>query len=416
MTEDASWSNCFYYFDGMESTTDSQHNMGSSASTLGTKLYTDAQFTKLETAFGNKGIPVVIGEYGAIKRLDEISGDNLALHLKGRAAWYGSVAKYAKAHNIVAFAWDTGDEGNGNMTIIRRQTKYGTDVGTIVDIEPMNALREAYGMTALDGSSIIDSLVTANQDTSNKMLQLTYTTAQSDSSEVGTMRIDLGGKDWSDYIGIQFDANISVASAGPAGSDQYGWTSVSVFAMTGSSWNWHDYNLEVTTGSATYKVLFSDFSNDFDKSVVDAIGINVYGTQLSGTIKMDNLVLLKADGSTEVLNNFDKKLPSIEGIASGELVTSEFGTVTAIKSVHTVAAGKLHVNVQQGLVNATFSAAKAGNASAMLVNGLGQVVASQNFAARAGTNSVQLKANFRGPAMLIVKQGSQMFTTKMNIR
>ncbi len=418
MTEDATWGKCFYYFDGMGSTTDTPHNMGSDAATLGTKLYTEAQFSKLETAFGSKGIPVIIGEFGAVKRLEEITGDNLGLHLKGRAAWYGSVAKSAKAHNIVTFAWDTGDEGNGNMTIIRRQTKkYGGKVGDIVDIETLNALRAEYSLAALEGHSVIDSLVAASKDDSNKMLSITYTTTgRTDSSEVGTMRIDLGGKNWSKYIGIQFDAEIDIANGGPLDGKDYGWESASVFAMTGSSWDWHDYNLEIEAGKTTYKVMFEDMSNDFNASSVNAIGLNIYGTLVTGTVKMDNLMLIKKDGTLEVLNDFNKKTPTLEGIAEGKLVASTFAApITAIKPA-AIAASKMFVNVQQGFVNATFPAQGNVQGKAMIMNTMGQVIASESFVTRSGSNTVQLKANYRGAAMLIIKQGSQVYSQKVLLK
>lgn len=129
MTKDDSWGSRFFYFDGMNSTTDTEHNMGSTIGDLGSKAHIDAQFNKLQSAFVAKGIPVVIGEMGAIKRLEDIMGDNLRLHLQGRAAWYGYVASAAKSRGIIPYVWDTGDESNGNMTIIHRQDKFAGNVG-----------------------------------------------------------------------------------------------------------------------------------------------------------------------------------------------------------------------------------------------------------------------------------------------
>lgn len=420
MTQDADWGKCFYYFDGMESSTDSEHNMGSSESTLGTKLYIDKQFNLLKSAFVDNGIPVVIGEMGAVKRLEEISGDNLKLHLEGRAAWYGYVAAAAKACGIIPCVWDTGDEGNGNMTIIHRQSKFEGSVGDIVDYEVLNALRKAYGMDTLAGNSI-EKIVLASMDTSDKMLEITYTSQQSDSSETGTMRIDLNGVDWSDYVAISFQAKVNVASAGPCSSancDAFAWTSLSLFAMSGDNWAWDDYNFDESDISSTWKTYTVSFdANGLDitnKNKVNAIGLNLYGTQVSGVIDIDNMVLLKADGSTTVLQDFNKKMPTLEGIASGELKAS----TTAIhgKKAPVAAFGKMLVNVQPGLVNASFVAGSSGRASLSLVNSKGQIVASKSFSMARGTNSVSLEANYSGAGFLILKQNANRMTVPVRLK
>ncbi len=422
MTADADWGSCFYYFDGMNSTTDTKHNMGSTTASLGSKAHIDAQFDKLKTAFTSQGIPVVIGEMGAIKRLEEITGENLRLHLEGRAAWYGYVMSAAKSRGIVPVIWDTGDEGNGNMTIIRRQTaKFGGNVGDIVDYEVLNAMRKAYGLDTLAGNSI-DQFVTASLDTSDKMLKLTYTSAQSDSSETGTMRINLNGANWSDYVAISFQAKVNVSSEGPctgttsACDNPYAWTSLSLFSMSGSNWKWADYNFEesdISSAWKTYKVsLDANGLNLADKSSVMAIGLNVYGTQVSGTIEMDNIVLYKADGSEVVLENFNKKLPETEGIASGELVAS----TTAIKRTAARAFGKMSVNVLPGTVNASFVASTSGRASLSLVNSMGQIVSTKAFNASVGTNTVLLETNYRGPGFLVLKQNGNRTTVPLRLR
>lgn len=417
---DEDWGKMFYYWDGMGSTTDVIHNMPSSETTLGSKLNIDAQFNKLQSAFTSKGIPVVIGEMGAVKRLDAISGENLRLHLQGRAGWYGYVASASKSRGIVPCVWDTGDEGNENMTIVRRQTnKFAGNVGDIVDYEVLNALRKAYGQDALEGNSI-DKFVQASLDTSNKMLEITYTSRQSDSSEVGTMRIELGGVDWSEYIGIAFEAKVNISSAGPcsgATCNDYAWTSLSMFAMSGD-WKWTDYNFEndeISTDWKTYIVPFGAGGLEFNnQKQVMAIGLNVYGAQVSGVIDIDNMILLKADGTSTVLQDFNKKKPTLEGIATGELIA----TTTAIhnKKASAAAFGKMLVNVRPGLVNASFVAGASGRASLSLVNSNGQIVASKNFSMTRGTNSISLEANYSGAGFLILKQNSNRMTIPVRLK
>jgi len=423
MTADESWGKQFYYYSGLTSSSDAAHNMTNGA--LGSPTQISTAFKDLKTMFCDKGIPVIIGELGAIKRTDQISGDNLKLHLQGRALFYGEVAKNAKANGIVPYVWDTGSEGDGNMTFITRQQ----GVYNILDPDCLNAMRKAYGLTE-QGSSNLDSLVNENtveETAGGKAVLLTYKTKTSDSSEVGTLRVNLSGsfKDLSKYTGITIRAKGAVASAGPAanGDSEYGWTSMDVFMMTGESWNWFDApvveqaNEEFTTSYKNYTVNFADFRNEITGlSSANAIGLNLYGTQVTGSIMIDYILLNKADGSADTLTNFDAK-PSVEGIVTAKIVAanSNLNGTTSIKPM-AATAGKMFVNVQQGYVNATFTAAKSGMASARLLNGLGQVIAAQNFNANAGNNTVQLTTSFRGTAILMVKQGSQKFMQKVILK
>lgn len=405
MTADADWGSCFYYFDGMNSSTDTKHNMGSTTESLGSKAHIDAQFDKLQSAFTLKGIPVVIGEMGAIKRLEEIIGDNLRLHLEGRAAWYGYVASAANSRGIIPCIWDTGDEGNGNMTVIRRQTdKFAGNVGDIVDYEVLNAMRKAYGMDTLTGNSI-DKFVEASLDTSDKMLRITYTSTRSDSSETGTMRINLNGANWSDYVAISFQAKVGVTSNGPCSNEscsEYGWTSLALFAMSGSGWTWDEANIDASEISSAWKTY---------KVSLDASGLELEDKS-DVTIEMDNIVLYKADGSEVVLENFNKKLPDLEGIASGELVAS----TNAVKRPAARTFGKMSVSVQPGAVNASFVASASGRASLSLVNSNGQIVSSKTFTMNRGTNSVLLEANYRGPGFLILKQNGNRVAMPVRLK
>ena len=422
---DESWGKMFYYWEDQTPGNDAAHTC--SGSSLGSKSSIDQLFSGLKSTFYDKGIPVVIGEMGAVKRMS-LTGNNLKAHLKARAAWYGYTVAAAKKNGLVPCVWDTGDEGDGNFTIIRRQVnKFGGNVGDITDVETLNAMREAYGQAALPGGSI-DSLVNQNPDLpeGGKAVEVTYTTATSDSSETGTLRINFAnGKDLSGYVGIEISMKGSVASAGPCtgesdGCGAYGWTSMDLFMMTGSSWDWFDASVlkqadqELTSSFQTFKIMFDDFrTTPTGLNSVNAIGLNLYGTQVSGTITIDYIKGIKADGSTEIIDDFDKK-PSTEGTASGKIVAIS-GT-SAITAKPIAAASKMLVNVQPGMVTASFSAATTAPAKAMLLNSLGQVVAQQSFTASKGLNRVELSSDYRGPAMLMVKQGSQKFIQKVILK
>ena len=418
--------NEFYYWEDQTPGNDAAHTC--SGTSLGSKSSIDELFSGLKSRFYNNGIPVVIGEMGAVKRFG-LTGERLRAHLNARAAWYGYTAAAAKKNGLVPCVWDTGDEGDGNFTIIRRQVnKFGGNVGDITDYETLNAMRDAYGLAALTGNSI-DAIVNQNPDIAEgtgKGVEITYTSATSDSSETGTLRINFAnGKDLSGYVGIEISMKGSVASAGPCtgesdGCGAYGWTSMDLFMMTGSSWDWFDASVlkqadqELTSSFQTFKIMFDDFrTTPTGLNSVNAIGLNLYGTQVSGTITIDYIKGIKADGSTEIIDDFDKK-PSTEGTASGKIVAIS-GT-SAITAKPIVAASKMLVNVQPGMVTASFSAATTAPAKAMLLNSLGQVVAQQSFTASKGLNRVELSSDYRGPAMLMVKQGSQKFIQKVILK
>jgi aryl-phospho-beta-D-glucosidase BglC (GH1 family) len=427
---DEDWGKMFYYWEDQTPGNDAAHTCSGSA--LGSKKSIDQLFSGLKSRFYDKGIPVVIGEMGAVKRLGVLTGDNLKVHLKARAAWYGYTVAAAKKNGLVPCVWDTGDEGDGNFTIIRRQVnKFGGNVGDITDVETLNAMREAYGQASLPGNSI-DSLVNQNPDIpeteAGKGVQVTYQTVTSDSSEVGTLRINLQGskKDLSKYVGIEVRLKGEVATAGPCsgasdGCGEYGWTSMDLFMMTGDSWAWFDASVleqadKDLDASAfqTIQVKWEDFRKEpTDLNSANAIGLNLYGTQVTGTITFDYIKGIKADGSTEVIDDFDKK-PQLEGTASGKVVA--LGGSAAIKPATIAAASKMLVNVQPGMVSASFTAAKTAPAKATLMNSLGQVIAQQNFTANKGMNSVELSSNYRGPAMLMVRQGSQRYMQKVILK
>ncbi len=111
MEKDANWGNMWYYWGKGNYGTDSNRNAASNA----TENYVSGQMAKLKSAFVDKGIPVIIGEYGANQRF-AIGKD--ALHDASIRSWYEAVTSYAIANGCIPFAWDT-NSGNG-MSIIDR--------------------------------------------------------------------------------------------------------------------------------------------------------------------------------------------------------------------------------------------------------------------------------------------------------
>ncbi|MDD4991262.1 MAG: cellulase family glycosylhydrolase [Paludibacter sp.] len=121
MTKDETWGNQFYFWGvNYHSTTDTAHNP-----TWGEESEVDKLFTLMKTQFIYKGIPVVVGEYGASRR-DNLTGDALKLHLASRAYYFKYVTKQAKANGLLPFFWDTGGMiDRRNYTILDQQALDG---------------------------------------------------------------------------------------------------------------------------------------------------------------------------------------------------------------------------------------------------------------------------------------------------
>ena len=87
----------------------------------------------MKTQFVDKGIPVLLGEFGAIRRTT-LTGDALTLHLNSRAYYLKTVVKTAKANGLLPFYWDEGSLGNNGFGIMNRTNN------TVFDTQALNAL------------------------------------------------------------------------------------------------------------------------------------------------------------------------------------------------------------------------------------------------------------------------------------
>jgi endoglucanase len=129
MTTDESWGSMFYYWgQGYHSTTDPARN-----ATWGEEADVARYFGMMKTKFADKGIPVVLGEYGAIRRTS-LTGDALTLHLASRAYYLKNVTQQARANGLLPFYWDEGALGNNSFGIINRQDN------TVFDQQALDAL------------------------------------------------------------------------------------------------------------------------------------------------------------------------------------------------------------------------------------------------------------------------------------
>lgn len=129
MNQDESWGNMFYYWGaGYHSTTDPTRN-----ASYGEEADVMQYFQMMKTKFVDKGIPVVLGEYGAIRR-SSLTGDALTLHLASRAYYLKYITQQARAHGMLPFYWDNGSLGDGTFAIFDRQSN------TVYDQQALDAL------------------------------------------------------------------------------------------------------------------------------------------------------------------------------------------------------------------------------------------------------------------------------------
>jgi endoglucanase len=136
MTQDESWGKQTYYWGAAyHSTTDTAHN-----ATRDEEAMVDDMFGRMKKQFADKGIPVLLGEFGAVRR-SQLTGDDLKLHLAAHAYYHKYVVKTALRNGMIPFYWDTGDLGPNSFGLFNRKNN------TVVDQQTIDAMKEgAYGL------------------------------------------------------------------------------------------------------------------------------------------------------------------------------------------------------------------------------------------------------------------------------
>ncbi len=125
MSQDETWGNMFYFWgQAYHSTVDPTRNAN-----WGEEAYLDAEFQKMTDKFVSQGIPVMIGEFGAMKRTS-LPEPDLDLHLASRTYFHKYVADSARSHGISPFYWDTPGPGQS----------FDWTSGTVYDPDNVTAL------------------------------------------------------------------------------------------------------------------------------------------------------------------------------------------------------------------------------------------------------------------------------------
>ncbi|GAA0296926.1 glycoside hydrolase family 5 protein [Sphingomonas oligophenolica] len=125
ITSDQSWGKMFYYWGkDYHSTIEPDRN-----ATWGEEDYVDQQMLAMKQHYTSIGIPVIMGEFGCIRRSDP---RDLALHNASVTHWVKYITQQARANGVMPFQWDTGG-------LIDRRTL------AVLDQATLDALLEGAG-------------------------------------------------------------------------------------------------------------------------------------------------------------------------------------------------------------------------------------------------------------------------------
>ena len=100
-----------------------------SACSWAQESYIDDLFSRIKTKWINNGIPVIVGEFGAIKRTS-LTGQQLSDHIASRQYYLKYVTNAALKNGIKSFYWDNGAVANG-MALFDRNSGAVVDQGAL---------------------------------------------------------------------------------------------------------------------------------------------------------------------------------------------------------------------------------------------------------------------------------------------
>ena len=132
LTQDESWGDMFYFWgQGYHSDTLAARN-----STWGEEDWVDERFQMMTDKFVSQGIPVILGEFGSVKRTTasypDLTGENVDLHLASRIYFDQYVVDSANSHGLHPCYWDNGAVTGGAV--------FDRSTAAVIDPENITAL------------------------------------------------------------------------------------------------------------------------------------------------------------------------------------------------------------------------------------------------------------------------------------
>lgn len=146
MAKDESWGKMFYFWgQGYHSPSMIDRN-----STWGEEAYADEQFQKMATKFVSKGVPVIVGEWGAMKRTgySDLMGTELNRHLASRTYFSKTITDKTNALGLKPIWWDAGGTGSNTMWLFDRST------AVMIDPDNVNALTGGPALPPPDATAL----------------------------------------------------------------------------------------------------------------------------------------------------------------------------------------------------------------------------------------------------------------------
>lgn len=129
MTADESWGNMSYFWgQGYHSA-----SMPTRNSTWGEEQWLNDQFEKMRTKFVNNGVPVLVGEFAAARRVDrpDLTGTELTRHLASRTYFDRQIVDAANLKGMKPIYWDDGWNGKDGFQLFDRNTAAVTDPDSV---------------------------------------------------------------------------------------------------------------------------------------------------------------------------------------------------------------------------------------------------------------------------------------------
>jgi len=402
----------FYYWGrNNHSTTDTKHNPN-----WGEESFVDSVFNLMKVQFVDKDIPVVLGEFGAIKRLT-LSGDTLNRHIQSRRSFYEYVASSAKAHGIIPVPWDAGGKGTNTMTVFDRAT------GGVYDLGLLNALRSGWGLSKIDGDTSYMPVVKYSS-----AMRVLYSVKDSLGGQV-----DLGvvKPDFTAYDSILVRTFVKGTTEYDSSKvHKYGYMSLSLVTMS-NGWKWKERGFGALVFDAwkTYAIPLSSNPSDTnalapsDPTKVDFFALQAYSKAFQGAVYIDWIVFKKKNGASDTLYSFDLEAPSKfeKNVDEVKLVptssvAADLEWQTATTSMWTVsvgprvaaAVGAIRAVAVDGGVRATWTTPEAGVAQVVLNDPRGRVLWTNSVTTIAGANLVTIPVHSSGVSLLRIRQGDRV--------
>lgn len=111
--------------------------------TWGQEDYVEDLFARMQQSFTSQNIPVIIGEYGAIKRTS-LSGTEYTDHIASREYYLEYITDAAIRYGMIPIYWDNGYSGDNGLALFDRST------GAVVDQGALDALMEGADVDTPD--------------------------------------------------------------------------------------------------------------------------------------------------------------------------------------------------------------------------------------------------------------------------